>query len=121
MNKREQIKESLRVCGLNTDYERCCDCMYDDADCCNCQCELMLEAYKTLDAQEKEIKDLTHRHYNECGQIAKYSDELHTLKKSRRKSEAGKYLSGLLDGMLLYSSVMLIALSIRKIILRKSK
>ena len=121
MNERKQIKESLRVCSLNTEYEICCGCMYENADCKNCDHLLMLQAYRTLDAQEKEIKDLTHRHYNECGQIAKYSDELHTLKKSRRKSEAGKYLSGLLDGMLLYSSVILIALGIRKIILRKSK
>jgi hypothetical protein len=45
----------------------------------NCMAELTNDALELIKKQREEINELTGKHYNECGQIAKYSDELQQL------------------------------------------
>jgi hypothetical protein len=45
----------------------------------NCMAELTNDALSLIQKQKEEINELTGKHYNECGQIARYSDELQQL------------------------------------------
>jgi hypothetical protein len=43
----------------------------------NCMAELTNDALELIKKQKEEINELTGKHWNEAGQIAKYSDELY--------------------------------------------
>jgi hypothetical protein len=71
-----QIMQALEICRTDT---TCCTCPYYSMKAANCMAELTNDALELIKKQREEINELTGKHYNECGQIAKYSDELHQL------------------------------------------
>jgi hypothetical protein len=52
----------------------------------NCMAELTNDALELIKKQREEINELTGKHYNECGQIAKYSDELQHFVEVNKKT-----------------------------------
>lgn len=78
MSKTEkQIIQALSVC--QTDIT-CCTCPYygtnKDESCFS---QVSADVLSLIQKQKEEINELTGKHYNECGQIAKHSDELQQL------------------------------------------
>lgn len=84
MSKTEkQIIQALKICKLDT---TCVTCpYYGKGEAESCFSRLSADALSIIHKQKKEINRLTHKHYNECGQIAKYSDELQQLTGKKRK------------------------------------
>lgn len=68
-----QIMQALEICRTDT---TCCTCPYYSMKAANCMAELTSDALELIKKQKEEINELAGKHYNECGQIAKYSDEL---------------------------------------------
>lgn len=68
-----QIMQALEICRTDT---TCCTCPYYSMKAANCMAELTNDALELIKKQKEEINELTGKHYNECGQIARYSDEL---------------------------------------------
>lgn len=69
-----QIIQALKICKLDT---TCVTCpYYGKSEAESCFSRLSADALSIIHKQKKQINQLTHKHYNECGQIAKYSDEL---------------------------------------------
>ena len=77
-----QIMQALEICRTDT---TCCTCPYYSMKAANCMAELTNDALALIKKQREEINELTGKHYNECGQIAKYSDELQQLTGKKRK------------------------------------
>lgn len=75
MSKTEkQIIQALKICKLDT---TCVTCpYYGKGEAESCFSRLSADALSVIHKQKKQINQLTHKHYNECGQIARYSDEL---------------------------------------------
>jgi hypothetical protein len=71
-----KIIQALEICRTDT---TCCTCPYYSMKAANCMAELTNDALELIKKQREEINELTHKHYNECGQIARYSDELQQL------------------------------------------
>lgn len=75
MSKTEkQIIQALKICKLDT---TCVTCpYYGKSKAESCFSRLSADALSIIHKQKKQINELTGKHYNECGQIARYSDEL---------------------------------------------
>lgn len=73
MNEK-QIIQALETCKK---YVNCKGCPYLLS--AKCITGLMCDALSLIERQREEINELTGKHYNECGQIARYSDELQQL------------------------------------------
>jgi hypothetical protein len=71
-----QIMQALEICRTDT---TCCTCPYYSMKATNCMAELTNDALELIKKQREEINELTGKHWNECGQIARYSDELQQL------------------------------------------
>lgn len=67
-----QIMQALEICRTDT---TCCTCPYYSMKAANCMAELTNDALSLIQKQREEINELTGKHHNECGQIARYSDE----------------------------------------------
>lgn len=73
MNEK-QVIQALKICKLDT---TCVTCpYYGKSEAESCFSRLSADALSIIHKQKKQINQLTHKHYNECGQIARYSDEL---------------------------------------------
>lgn len=69
MSKTEkQIIQALKICRSDNS---CTECPYYSG-----MSELATDALNLIEKQREEINELTGKHWNECGQIARYSDEL---------------------------------------------
>lgn len=68
-----QIMQALEICSQNG---ACTGCPYYKITSESCQECLADDALALIQKQREEINELTGKHWNECGQIAKYSDEL---------------------------------------------
>jgi hypothetical protein len=75
MNEK-QIIQALKICRSDNS---CTKCPYYSALSAKCMSELATDALNLIEKQREEINELTGKHYNECGQIARYSDELQQL------------------------------------------
>lgn len=71
-----QIMQALEICRTDT---TCCTCPYYSMKAANCMAELTNDALELIKKQKEEINEPTGKHWNEAGQIARYSDELHQL------------------------------------------
>lgn len=69
-----EIKNSLRVCG--TQSSCCLGCTLYREKAATCTSKLAAAALMLILEQEKQIEDLTDRHWNECRQIMHYDNEL---------------------------------------------
>jgi len=84
MNEK-QIIQALKICKLDT---TCVTCpYYGKGEAESCFSRLSADALSVIHKQKKQINQLTHKHYNECGQIAKYSDELNQFVNADKKAE----------------------------------
>jgi Mg2+ and Co2+ transporter CorA len=99
-----QIIQALKICHTDT---TCRTCPYYSMKAANCIAELINDALELIKKQNEEIRNLTHKHHNECGQLAKYSDECNKLlmstKRLRKKEKIKKvcsFLIGFLSGMI---------------------
>ena len=69
MSKTEkQIIQALKICRSDNS---CTECPYYSG-----MSELATDALNLIEKQREEINELTGKHWNEFGQIARYSDEL---------------------------------------------
>lgn len=80
-----QIIQALKIC--RTDIT-CCTCPYygtnkDES----CFAQVSADVLSLIERQREEINELTGKHYNECGQIARYSDELNQFADTDKKVE----------------------------------
>lgn len=71
-----QIMQALEICKGD---KSCVCCPYYSTTSAKCMSTLQGDALNLIQKQREEINELTGKHYNECGQIAKYSDELQQL------------------------------------------
>lgn len=72
----EQIIQALETCQTD---KTCTLCPYYAPTNMKCISQLASDALALIKKQKEEINELTGKHYNECGQIARYSDELQQL------------------------------------------
>lgn len=72
----EQIIQALETCQTD---KACTSCSYYAPTNMKCISQLASDALSLIQKQKEEINELTGKHYNECGQIARYSDELQQL------------------------------------------
>lgn len=79
-----QIMQALEICRTDT---TCCTCPYYSMKAANCMAELTNDALELIKKQKEEINELTGKHWNEAGQIAKYSDELNQFAETDKKVE----------------------------------
>jgi hypothetical protein len=70
-----QIIQALEICKQNVACEGCP--YYRNFE--TCFSRLSADVLSLIERQREEINELTGKHYNECGQIAKYSDELYKV------------------------------------------
>ena len=71
-----QIMQALKICRSENS---CTKCPYYSALSTTCMSQLASDALSLIQKQREEINELTGKHWNECGQIARYSDELQQL------------------------------------------
>lgn len=76
MNEKKVI-QGLDNCKHN---KPCINCPYFSIKSIKCREQLIDDALELIRQKNEEINELTHKHHNEAGQLAKYSDELHQIK-----------------------------------------
>lgn len=69
-----QIMQALEICKGD---KSCVCCPYYSTTSAKCMSTLQGDALNLIQKQREEINELTGKHWNEAGQIAKYSDELY--------------------------------------------
>lgn len=72
--KRDEVLKSLESCG-NADIG-CIGCMFTDSMGSLCTRTLINAAADVIREQQKEIEQLTDKHWSECRQIMHYDNEL---------------------------------------------
>lgn len=79
-----QIIQALRICQTDT---ICKTCPYFKAGSTSCIAQLSADVLSLIERQREEINELTGKHYNECGQIARYSDELNRFANTNKLAD----------------------------------
>lgn len=80
-----QIIQALKICKLDT---TCVTCpYYGKSEAESCFSRLSADALSIIQKQEKQINELTGKHWNECGQIARYSDELNRFTNTNKLAD----------------------------------
>lgn len=105
MNDVEIKKALTKHTEINSTCEGCP--YYKNEHKADCITDMCVDVLELIKKQNEEIRNLTHKHHNECGQLAKYSDECNKLlmstKRLRKKEKIKKvcsFLIGFLSGMI---------------------
>lgn len=80
----EQIIQALETCQTD---KACTLCPYYAPTNMKCISQLASDALELVKKQREEINELTGKHWNEAGQIARYSDELNQFVNTDKKVE----------------------------------
>lgn len=83
----KKIIQALECCANG----HCACCPYFRYINGTCREQLASDGLELVKKQREEINELTGKHYNKCGQIARYSDELNQFAGTDKKVEPVKH------------------------------